>query len=417
VPFAIVPGVTSALAVPAYAGIPVTHRDLSSSVAIVTGHEDPSKSETAVRWDRLAGAVDTIVCLMGVGTLRATVARLIEHGRAPTTPCAVIEWGTFPIQRTVTATLGTIVERCATATIRPPASIVVGDVVALRPKMNWFESRPLFGRRILVTRAEDRAGSLIGLLEERGAEAIALPAIEQAPVRDLRLFRDAVRELDQIDWVFFTSPEGLDWFRRLLARLRQDLRILRGRHIAAIGPKTAASIRAMGIHVDVVPTSFSQEGLLQAFGRRRLAGTRGLIFCAAGSRDVLEQGLQAKGMTVRRIPIYETVVPPLLIRKVRALWAGAEARPSGSEPFDLVTVTSASCVEHLVQAMRAAGLADRVAHVPFASIGPVTSQAVTRHGGGVVVEAKTSTVEGLVDAITAAARPRRRAAAVWQHGG
>ena len=412
IPFQIVPGVTSAVAVPAAAGIPVTHRDLSSSVLVITGHEDPSKparsraarSQTD-RWKQWATAADTLVCLMGVRRLDEIVAKLRANGRTAATPCAVVQWGTVPAQRTVDGTLGTIVQRCRAASIQPPAVLVVGEVVRLRRWLNWFERSPLFGKRIVITRPAGRADALAQRLESLGAETIALPAIELAAAEDRGALTRAIHEIDQIDWVFFTSPEAIQWFRKALVAKRRDLRILQGRHIGAIGPKTAESIEAMGIHVDVVPTTFTQEGMLDGLARRRLAGKRAVILGAEQGRDALERGLAARGLSVERVPIYRTVMPTSLLRRVRGVFA---------QPIEYVTVTSASCVEHLAQALRSARMGAKVATLPFASIGPATSAAVRQAGARVVVEAKASTVDGLVDAIVATARgsSRRRRRAV-----
>ncbi len=395
VPFEIVPGVTSAIAVPAYAGIPVTHRGLSSSVAVITGHEDPSKPTSAIRWSQLATATDTLVCLMGVNTLQAICQQLVRHGRSRQTPCAVIEWGTLPRQRTVIGTLATIAQRCHQARLSPPAIVVIGEVVTLRRGLNWFERKPLFGTRILVTRPTDRAESLAELLSALGAEPVLLPAIELSPVKSNGAFHRALGHMERFDWVFFTSPEGIHWFRRLLAAERKDLRALHGRHIGAIGPKTAASIQALGIHVDFTPTTFSQEGMLDGLKARRLTGKQALILCAARSRDVLEQGLKGLGMRVRRVPIYQTTVPRALTQRIRAIL---------NAPLDLVTVTSASCVDHLTQAIEACGRRRAIGQLRFASIGPVTSEAVRHQGGRVAIEARTSTIEGLVGAIVSSVR-------------
>lgn len=390
VSFEVVPGVTSALAVPAYAGIPVTHRALSSSVAVATGHEDPMKSGSAIRWDRLATGCDTLVFLMGVSTLPGIVSQLTRHGRLAKTPCAVIEWGTRPRQRTVTGTLASIVSRVKRAAIEPPAVFVVGDVVRLRSELNWFEQRPLFGQRILVTRPSEKSSSLTEPLEALGADVEELPAIVLAPVRPNGSFREAVNDIPKTDWVFFTSPEGIGWFSRMLKPYRKDVRWLTGCHIGAIGPKTAASIEGAGLHVDFVPKRFSQEGVLEDLPRRVLRGRRALVLSAEGSRDVLTDGLRQRGMLVMKVPIYRTVMPPALSDRVRELFR---------RPVDLVAVTSASCVDHMHEAIRAAGLGKRFSSLRFASIGPVTSSAVRACGGVVAVEAATSTIEGLVDAI------------------
>ena len=390
VAYEVVPGVTSAIAVPAYAGIPVTHRDHASSLAIVTGHEDPTKPSSAIRWEHLAQGCDTIVCLMGVATLPGIVAKLQQHGRPLTTPCAVIAWGTWTKQRTVVATLGTIAQQIARAKIQPPAVLIVGSVVSLRRQLAWFESKPLMGRRILVTRASDKAAALTEQLEALGAEVEQLPAIELAPVASNGLFRQAIAKEEKPDWVFFTSPEGIGWFAKMLKPHRKDLRWLSGCHIGAIGAKTAAAIETCGVHVDFVPKQFSQEGMLEALPQRLLRGKRALIFSAKGSRDVLETGLRKRGARVIKVPIYRTIIPQALVSGIDALI---------QQPFDWVTVTSASCVEHLSQALEHVGKRRVFSTLRFASIGPVTSTTVRAHGGRVVVQARVSTIEGLVEAL------------------
>ena len=390
VPYEVVPGVTSAIGVPAYAGIPLTHRALSSSVTIITGHEDAGKPGSSIRWKELATAADTLICLMGVRTLPGITRQLSRYGRRTSTPCAVIEWGTRPIQRTVTGTLATIAARAQRAAVQPPAILVVGEVVRLRDSLRWFERKPLFGRRMLVTRASDHAGALTDRLEALGAEVEALPAIELCPVKPNGLFREAIQEIPNTDWVFFTSPEGIGWFARMLKPYRKDLRWLSGCHIAAIGAKTAAAIEERGLHVDFIPKTFSQEGLLDTFPKQVLAGKQALILSAEGSRDVLADGLRHRGMQVRKVPIYRTVIPAALRFGVATLFR---------QPFDAVTVTSASCVEHLCQALRAAGKERLFRRLPFASIGPVTSGQVRAHGARVLAEADPSTVEGLIDAL------------------
>ena len=278
--------------------------------------------------------------------------------------------------------------------------LVVGDVVSLRRRLKWFESKPrrgksLFGRRILVTRAADKAGPLVERLRALGAEVEELPAIALVPVKPDGAFRQALHELPEADWVFFTSPEGIGWFSKILKPHRKDLRSLAWRRIAAIGPKTAAAIEEAGLHVDFVPRRFSQEGLLEGLPAKLVRGKRALIFSAQGSRDVLAEGLRRRGMSVRRVPIYRTVLP-------RALAAGIVQ--ALQRPFDVVTVTSASCVEHVHDALQQAGRSTAFPQLRFASIGPVTSSAVRSHGGRVAVEATTSTIEGLVDAIVRASR-------------
>ena len=252
----------------------------------------------------------------------------------------------------------------------------------------------------MVTRAAEKAAALTDRLEALGAEVEQLPAIELVPVKGNGLLRHALEALPKTDWVFFTSPEGIGWFARLLRPHRKDLRILSGCHIGAIGPKTAAALEDVGLHVDFVPKQFSQEGLLREFPRRVLSGKRALILSAQESRDVLAGGLRQRGMSVTKVPIYRTTIPRGLREGVSALF---------QRPFDLVLVTSASCVEHLFEALKAADRSRLFRQLRFAAIGPVTSAAVRSRGGQVAVEAGVSTVEGLVDAVIRGARGRQRA--------
>ena len=396
----IVPGVTSAIAVPAYAGIPVTDRRMASSLAVVTGHEDPEKKESALDWPRLATATDTLVCLMGLSTLPRLVGRLTEHGRPAQTPAAVIQWGTTAAQRTIDGTLKSIVAAVAKAKIKAPAILVVGNVVRLRGKLAWFEKRPLFGQRILVTRASDKAAGLAGMLEDQGASVELLPAITLEPVKATGIFREALNAIPRTHWVFFTSPEGIGWFAKALKAGRKDLRILAGCYIGAIGIKTAQAIESFGVHVDFVPRAFSQEGMLRDFPKRVLKGKRALIFSALNSRDVLDAGLKKHGMHVKKVPIYQTAPPKQMNGLVPELFA---------QPFDLVTATSASCVEHLYAALESTGRRRLFGSLRFATIGPVTSQAVRKRGGRVMVEAPVATIEGLAEALIRYSRKRKTA--------
>ena len=395
----IVPGVTSAVAVPSSAGIPVTHRALASSVGILTGHEDPSKGRSRIRWEHLAKGCDTLVCLMAVKRLPQVVRQLRRHGVPDGRPAAVIERGTTAAQRTVTGTLGTIVARAARARVRPPAILIVGEVVRLRAGLKHLERAPLFGRRILVTRAAGRAERLVGELESLGAEVEHIPAIAQKPVRALGLFRKALARLGPGTWVVFSSPEGPGWCLRVFRRCGADVRALAGCRIGAIGPKTAEAVRAIGLRVDFVPARYSQEGILRGLPRR-LHGQRAVLLCAQGSREALPDGLRRRGMAVERVPVYRTVIPHGMVRDVRRAF---------TRPFDAVLVTSASCVEHLRAALARAGLSRRMRELPFVSIGPVTSAAVRRSGGRVRAEASVSTIEGLMAALRRRAGGRRRA--------
>jgi uroporphyrinogen III methyltransferase/synthase len=389
IPFEVVPGVSSAVAVPAYAGIPVTHRGLASSVTFFTGHEDPGKRDSSIDWAALARSPGTLVCLMAVGRLPGIIARLRQEGRLDSTPCALIERGTWPQQRTLTGTLGTMAASARHARVQAPAILVIGNVVRLRPQVRWAEQRPLFGRRVLITRAMEKGSQLAEQLMALGADVTALPTVVLRPVPLTARTRAALAQIPQTDWVFFTSAEGIVWLQDVLRRVRKDVRWLKGCHLAAIGPKTALSLRRLGLQVDFTPRRYQQEGVLKDLPRQRLQGKRAMLFNAAGSRDVLEQGLRRLGMQVTRVPVYRTLMPRALQARVAAACAIS---------WDAVTATSASSAEHLYQALPKRKRRD-FKRLPFVSIGPITSAAVRARGGRVVAQAKQATMEGLVEAL------------------
>jgi uroporphyrinogen III methyltransferase/synthase len=376
VPFEVVPGVTSAIAAPAYAGIPVTHRGVSTSVTVVTGHEDPTKPGTDTDWTALARAGGTLVVLMGAGNVAEIAQLLVDGGRAPTTPVAAVRWGTRPEQRTVRGTLAT----AADLGIEAPSAIVVGAVAAL--DLSWFEDRPLFGRRIVVTRAREQASTLRTRLEELGAEVIELPSIAIEPV-DFEL-----PDLDQFGWLVFTSANGVEaFFDRGLARAGLDTRALGGLRVAAIGPGTSDSLARRGIRVDLVPERFVAESLLAAFPDPETDGEQVLIARAESARDVLPQGLAAGGYSVAVLGVYRTVPvepDPADLARVRA------------GEVDAVTFTSSSTVSNFCDAVGPV-----VAAPCVVSIGPVTSDTARERGLTVTAEADPHTIAGLVDAVCA----------------
>ena len=317
IPFEVVPGVTSAIAVPAYAGIPLTHRDLTSSVAFVTGHEMPGKETSAIHWDRLATAVGTLVFLMGARNLEHITFQLMTCGRAPETPVAVIRWGTTPEQETVTGTLATIAEVAAAADIRPPAIIVVGEVAALRQELNWFEGRPLFGKTILVTRAREQASDFRALLEERGARCLEFPTIEVVPPPSWEPLDRALKSIDRYQWVIFTSVNGVRFLFQRLEALGEDVRALRGIRLGAIGPKTAAALEERGLRLDLVPSEYRAEAVIDALGEAEIRGRRFLLPRAAKARELLPEKLVELGGEVDVVPAYETVRPSEKAEEVR----------------------------------------------------------------------------------------------------
>jgi len=376
IPFEIVPGITSAIAVPAYAGIPVTQRFSSTSFTVVTGHEDPSIGvDGSVDWDAVARVGGTIVILMGVGRIRAITDRLLAAGRAPDTPAAAVVWGTRPEQRTVRATLATLADQ----DLASPAVIVIGAVADL--DLAWFERRPLFGRSVVVTRARAQASSLVARLRELGAEAVEVPAIRiDDPADGGAALRGAVERLGTYDWVVVTSPNGAE---RLLAACR-DARAFGAARVAAIGPGTADALRAGNVEADLVPERFVAEGLLEVFpdGPGRV-----LLARAAEARDVLPEGLRDRGWEVDVVEAYRTV----------------QGRPTDDElaavaAADVVTFTSSSTVRNFL------AVCDVVPPV-VACIGPVTADTAREHGLRVDVEAEVHTIDGLLDALVAHLSP------------
>ncbi|MCB0964941.1 MAG: uroporphyrinogen-III C-methyltransferase, partial [Acidimicrobiales bacterium] len=381
VAYEVVPGITSALAVPAYAGIPVTERFSSTQFTVVTGHEDPTSGDGTVDWEAIAAVGGTLLILMGVGRWARIAERLIAGGRSPDTPAAAVHWGTRPAQQTVRATLATLGDH----DLRAPSVIVVGEVAATH--LDWFERRPLLGRRIVVTRARAQASSLVARLRELGAEVVEAPAIAiDDPDDGGAALRAALDDLAAVDWLVLTSPNGV---RRTFEHL-PDARVLAGTSVAAIGPGTAAALAERRIVADLVPEAFVAESLLEAFPDAPPGGGRVLVARAAVARDVLPEGLAAKGWTVDVVAAYRTRAVAL-DDATREAVAGADA----------VTFTSSSTVANLIDAVGA----DRVPPTVVA-IGPITSATARDAGLAVAAEADPHTIDGLVDAVLAALADR-----------
>ncbi|MCH7811191.1 MAG: uroporphyrinogen-III C-methyltransferase [Chloroflexi bacterium] len=405
-PFEVVPGVSSAIAAAAYAGIPITHRGLGSSVAFVTGHEDPAKEEQDVDWSKIATAVDTLVLLMGVGRLAQVVERLIAAGRVAETPAAVIEWGTLPRQRTVTGTLGDIVTKVAEAGIRPPAITVVGEVVRLRETLRWFDTRPLFGKRVLVTRTREQASELARALAEAGAEPVELPTIEIKQRYDEAKLKAAAVALseERYAWLIFTSANAVDIFFGFLRDRGSDARNVRA-SVAAIGPGTAAALERRGIAADLTPdsTAYTAEGLLAAFDERGgVQGCSVLLPRAEGARDALIEGLTNQGATVDEVTLYVAETPrDPDAEGLRRLCAGE---------IDVATFASSSAVRNLI-AMLGDDL-EPLRRCAIACIGPITAATVEELlGRPPDVVAPEHTVAGLVRALVEATDGARQTAA------
>jgi len=387
VTFEVIPGVTAGVAAAAYAGIPVTHRTLSTSVTFVTGHEDPSKPDTQTNWSALAKAGGTIVLYMGVKTLSGISDALIKGGMPGEIPAAAIQWATHPKQRTVVATLETIAAKAQEQNITAPVITVIGWSVVLRDELNWFEQRPLFGKRIVVTRATQQAPILSEKLRELGADAIEMPATQIARL-DLGPLRTSIDRIADYDWLIFTSQNAVAIFWEQLLGRGKDSRALAGLRIAAVGPATAGALLEHGITVDVIPQRFVAEGLLEMLGDRDdLSGSKVLYITAEGARDVLPAGLREMGAELAIIEAYRTIPD--------GEGAATLARAIEAGKVDLATFTSASAVRGYIDAVGE----DLALKVPAASIGPQTSDALREAGIEVETEAEESTIDGLVSAV------------------
>ena len=395
VPFEIVPGVSAGYAVPAYAGIPLTHRKLASSVLFVTGHEDPEKEgEFHLDWEKIACSADTLVLFMGVKTLPQIAENLVRAGRARSTPVAVIRWGTRGEQQVVTGTLETIVERVEKAGLKPPALTVVGDVVSLRGKLRWFESLPLFGERILITRAREQASELAVPLRLLGAETLELPAIAFKDPQDWSGLDQALDRLPTYDWVLFTSANGVRKFVDRMTAKEKDIRSLAGAKLCAIGPATAQELGKYHLRADMVPSEYRAEGVLEAFAHEPLEGKRVLLPRAKVARDLLPKELRKRGALVDVVEAYRTVLPEESRQKVGIVFT----RHSPT----LITFTSSSTVENFLCLLSSEQRTAWLANVKIASIGPITSRTLRKRGLPVHIEALEYTVPGLVEAIRAA---------------
>jgi uroporphyrinogen III methyltransferase/synthase len=399
VAFEVVPGVTSAVAAAAYAGIPLTHRDHTATLAFVTGHEDPAKEASNIDWKALATGIGTLVFFMGVKNLPRIVERLLAHGMPPERPVALIRWGTTTRQQTVTGTLATIVERVRAAGLKAPAITVVGEVVRLRERLQWFEKRPLLGRTVVVTRAREQASELVERLGDLGAETLECPTIRVTPPESWEALDAAIARLKDFRWVVFTSVNGVRFFFERLAHHGLDTRALGHLRTAVIGPATATALATHGLRSDLVPESYRAEAVVEAFRGEALAGESVLLPRAAEARDVLPAELRRMGARVDDIAAYRTVVA--------AEEAAELIRRLERGEVDLVTFTSSSTVKNfkgLLPPERVDGL---MQGVQVASIGPITTETAENLGFRVDVSAGTFTIPGLVQAIQDhyAARP------------
>lgn len=382
VAFEVVPGVTSAVGAAAYAGIPLTHRSKTTAITFVTGHD-----VDRIDWTKI-GHTETLVIFMGLMTFGTIAERLIAGGRSADTPAAAIRWSTRPDQQTIVGTIADLSQRVAEAELKPPALVIVGEVVALREELNWFERLPLFGRRIVLTRTEEQAAESAEKLRRLGGDVVVAPTIEIEDPSSWEPIDRAIEELETYDWLVFTSRNGVSRFLDRLDSSTRDLRAICGK-LAAIGPATADALRAVRLKVDCVPVNFVAESLLEAFDDD-LTGKRILIPRAEVARAVLPDELRRRGAHVEVAPVYQTVVPD-----------GAVLREElERKAADWITFTSSSTVRHCVETVGIEALRG----VRIASIGPITSQTLRDCGLEPTVEAEPHTMDGLIAAVVGIAR-------------
>ncbi|MFQ5900192.1 MAG: uroporphyrinogen-III C-methyltransferase [Thermodesulfobacteriota bacterium] len=362
-PFEVVSGVTSPIAAPTYAGIPLTHRDYSSTVAFITGHEDPDKKGTRVAWDKISTGAGTLVFLMGTKNLSRNVKKLMENGRAPDTPVAVIRWGTRPEQETVTGTLKDIVAKAGD--IKPPTVMVVGEVVRLRERLNWFETRPLFGKRVLITRTKEQAGEFSDILRGYGAEPIEYPTIEIGPPDSWKQLDKALNNIEQYNWIIFTSVNGVRFFVKRLKAVGKDIRILKGIKICTIGPRTAKGVEDLGINVDLLPERYIAEAIIDDLGKEEIKDRRFLLPRAMKAREVLPEEIERYGGKIDVVTVYKTTRPERGIAKIRGLLR--------KQAVDVVTFTSSSTVTNFVEGFEKGEAQELLSGIDVACIGPVTA--------------------------------------------
>jgi uroporphyrinogen III methyltransferase/synthase len=391
VKFEIVPGVSSPVATSAYAGISLTHREVSASVTFITGSDRAGKEWSPESWKKLATASDTICVLMGMRRIGQIAQALIDGGRDPSTPAAVIHWGARPEQRVVVASLDRIAERASEAGLKNPAVIIIGEVVSLRERLGWYDVRPLSGKRVIIPRASDQARDTASALRERGAEPVSLPMIEIAPPPDPAGFSRAVSTLGQFDWVLFTSANAVEQLRAELGRQALDARAFGAAKVGAVGPKTAEALARLGIKADAVAQEFVGEGLatvlLNAGVRRRVLLLRALV-----AREALPEALRAAGAEVEVVAAYEN-------KPLASSAAVLRERVEGGKA-DAILFTSSSTVTSTLEALGAEGKS-LLSRLVLASIGPVTTRTLRAAGLEPTVQASVYTVDGLLDALEA----------------
>jgi len=391
VPFEIVPGVTAAVAVPAYAGIPVTHRRYTTLVTLITGHEDPNKEASTIPWEALGQNPGTLVFLMGVKNLPEICRQLVARGRDPQTPAALIEKGATLAQRTVTGTLTDLASKAREAAIQPPAILVVGEVVELRQRLQWWETRPLWGKTVVVTRSRQQASKLVALLAAAGARCLEVPTLEIGPPDDFAPLDEALTRLDQFHWLVFTSANGVAAFMARLFGQGKDVRVLGQAKIAAIGPATAQALAEFGLKADVVPSAFKAEVLLQALSPLVAPGSRILLARAQIAREVLPQGLVRLGAKVDVAPVYKSRLPHEIPPEAEATLKEGQV--------DILTFTSSATVHNFARLLGKERFQVLAATATLAAIGPITAATLGEYGLSPQIEPADYTIPALAQAI------------------
>ena len=389
--FEVVPGITSAISVPAYAGIPVTHRDCTSTLAIITGNEDPTKEDSSIAWDKIGTGAGTLVFLMGMGNLPKITARLIEAGRDKTTPVALIRWGTRPEQRTLTGTLENIADLAKQADFKNPAIIIVGEVVRLREKLSWFENKPLFGKRIVVTRSREQASVLSEAIEALGGEPWEFPTIKIEEPADYSAMDEAIENIAQFNWLIFTSVNGVKYFMDRLKHHKKDIRELKGVSLCAIGPKTKESLEQYGLLVEYVPGEYRAEQIVEGLKDKLSPGTKVLLARADIARKLLPEALRELKAEVTECVAYRTLLGNSNADLLKQMLADKE--------IAAVTFTSSSTVRNFLNLLDKTNQAELLKGVVLASIGPITTQTAQDLGLNIDIEASEYTIDGLVQAL------------------
>ncbi len=392
--FEVVPGVTSATAAATYAGIPITHRDYTASVAFLTGHEDPKKKNSTIDWHKLATGAGTIVVYMGIKNLPVIVENLVRHGRSGDTPVAIVRWASTPEQKTVVGTLDTICAIAAEEGVRPPSLIIIGEVVRLRSTIDWFERRPLFGKKIVVTRTREQASNLLEALNEYGANCLECPTISIEKMESYEPFYNELERLNEYHWIVFSSHNAVDYFFAQLYERGMDARNLKGVSIAAIGTSTAERLKRHGLVADLVPESFTNEGLADSLLDQGMEGRNILIPRAEKARELLPETLRGAGAQVTIVPIYTNKPPAGRKEELRQLLSDGGV--------DMITFTSSSTVRNFLAMLEAENEKEfkkLLENVTIAVIGPITAKTVLDNGLTVDIQPEEYTISSMVDAI------------------